>query len=117
MAPTEDMGAVPDWAKQRACDIINAADVAGYRHAPENQDWNRLWRGAFARYIAEHEIDPLLPIAREIVASTQHDPWPESPWHLEQAAVIRMGHGDRNLTVLAALHGLRRGIEIAKEQP
>lgn len=74
---------------------------------------------ALARYIAAHEeppVDPLLIEARELVARTNHDQWPDSPWHLNEAQELRSGGRDFTLVLQAAHNGLRRGIELAKEQ-
>ena len=71
---------------------------------------------AFARYIASKEeppVDPLMVAAREIVATTQHN-WPDSPWHLNQVARLRVGAEDKSLVVMAAYEGIKRGMELAK---
>jgi hypothetical protein len=71
---------------------------------------------ALRALIVEHEeasVNPLLVEAREIVARTQHN-WPDSPWHIEQAALCRAGRQDCYLTVMAAYEGLKRGMELAK---
>jgi hypothetical protein len=106
----------PDWAIERALSLGPTGTKL--------EDVKRHWPGhtahiAFARYISEHEeppVDPLLIEAREIVAKSDHDPWvPDSPWHDNQAALIRAGKNDKTLVVRAAYNGLKRGIELATE--
>lgn len=52
--------------------------------------------------------DPLLPEAREILVKT----WANA----DTKARVVQGDFDNNLTLLCALSGLRRGIELGKEQ-
>jgi len=80
---------IPEWAKQRACDLWS-----GFRRPSKFI--------AFARYIAEHEkapVDPLLIEAREIVQSY----YPEMPSNYtgRRAAIALKANG--------------RGIELGKE--
>jgi hypothetical protein len=67
------------------------------------------------QFILPDPVDPLLIEAREIVATSDHDPWPGSPWHVNQAELIRAGRGDDMLVVRAAYNGLKRGMELASQ--
>lgn len=63
---------VPEWAIARACDLLNQEEVKGTllpARWAASADGSRRPVLAFARYIAEHEdepVDPLLIEAREI---------------------------------------------------
>lgn len=106
---------IPQWAKERAAELANAEPTKPdcFKWTPDNIGPGGL-ASAFARYIAEREEDPLLIEAREIVARSDHDPWPDSPWHMNQAALVCEGKSDNSLVVRAALNGLRRGIELGR---
>lgn len=70
------------------------------------------YRRAFARYIMSKEeapVDPDMIAAREVVCGYHHDKHPESPWHIEQAELVRSGRMDNMLDVQAAYHGIKRG--------
>lgn len=61
---------IPQWAKERACELANAAWGRGNRFDTDSVDFWPSIR-AFARYIAQHEqppVDPDLVKAREICA-------------------------------------------------
>ena len=62
-------------------------------------------------------VDPDLIAAREVVCGYHHDKHPESPWHVEQAELVRSGRNDRMLDVQAAYFGIKRGRELAGERP
>lgn len=67
---------------------------------------------SFARYIMSKEeppVDPDMIAAREVVCGYHHDKHPESPWHVEQAEMVRSGRFDNMLDVQAAYHGIKRG--------
>ena len=72
---------------------------------------------SFARYVMTKEdapIDPDLIAAREVVCGYHHDKHPESPWHIEQAEIVRSGRFDNMLDVQAAYHGIKRGRELER---
>lgn len=107
----------PEWAKKRAIEL------AGYTYfdAPDCHalgiiGQTSLQKGfdAFARYIAAHEeppVDPAVVAARKLVVDTQHN-YPDSPWHQNEATETLAGRRDNTLVVMAAIEGVRRGIEI-----
>jgi hypothetical protein len=59
-------------------------------------------------------VDPDMIEAREVVCENHHDRHPESPWHADQAAMVRSGKVDNMLEVQAAYHGIKRGRELAQ---
>lgn len=62
--------AAPEWACQRACDLVNEVKPGECRYVPEAVPHFRALT-AFARYIAQHEqppVDPDLELAREVCA-------------------------------------------------
>lgn len=88
--------ATPQWAIDRAYALAN----------------ERGHINAFAAYIATHEeppVDPLLIEARKIVASGEVNGLVRS--------AIHAGEWDTGTHVIRTLNGIRRGIELAKEQP
>lgn len=108
---------VPDWAKQRACELANAVKI----ERAENPHWHPSEFGdgaasplvAFARYIASKEeppVDPLLIEAREIAARYCED----NCGLKSDAQVIRSGHADRWAYTTVALAALKRGVELTK---
>ena len=102
----------PKWAFDRAERMASDVCLAEDAHILDRGHWFK----AFAAYIAEYEqppVDPLMVAAREIVATTQHN-WPDSPWHLNQVARLRVGAEDKSLVVMAAYEGIKRGMELAK---
>lgn len=61
-------------------------------------------------------VDPDLVEAREVVCGYHHDKHPESPWHVEQAEIVRSGRFDQMLDVQAAYFGIKRGRELERGQ-
>ena len=120
------MSDIPDWAKNRACDIANAEDP-GTNWLVTDVTENYKLLETFARYIAAHEeapVDPLLLEAREIAANeyekfndgiVRHYVRPNGSCFSGTGQVIakqyREGKHDSNLNITLA--ALRRGIEIA----
>ncbi len=103
------MSEIPQWALERARALRDEQMFPGNMCPMDN---------AFALYIAAHEtppVDPIMVKARLLVAETQHN-WPDSPWHLNQVARLIAGDEDKSLVVMAAYEGLRRGIELGREQ-
>lgn len=97
----EERTVPPVWAVERA----KALRDGGYARG------DRTLTITFARYIAEHEqppADPLLVEARKLVA--------DSSAIVDRASVLN-GRADDSVGVRMALSALRRGIEIAKENP
>lgn len=103
---------IPQWAKERACELANAANPKwGFTVA--TTAWDNEFPLAFARYIAEHEeppVDPLLVEAREIVKETLT---PENHKRCDCRGEIDRGEWDRGQKVRAALAALKRGMELA----
>lgn len=107
---------IPQWAFRRVAKLcsqepLKTGDVF-------TEDSVAGWEGtiAFARYIAAHEeppVDPAVVAGRKLVAETQHN-WPESPWHMHEAAETLAGNRDFTLVVKAAIEGVRRGIDLGK---
>jgi hypothetical protein len=96
---------IPQWAKDRACEIAKASGVTpgGARDA------DFAWGRAFARYIAEHEeppVDPLLVEAREIAAKARPD---------YAEGYLSGGYDTSSTEIRTALLALRRGIERGKQ--
>lgn len=107
----------PDWAIEKALKLSEWRIPLGLEHF-KGQLMQGQWPTLvfFARYIAEHEdapVDPCVVEGRKLVAETQHD-WPESPWHVGEAAETIAGNRDYTLVVKAAIEGVRRGIELGK---
>lgn len=103
---------VPEWAKARVVELINATSSQPNVRAIE-VDWTDRYLSvplAFARYIAEHEeppVDLLLIEAREI-ASTIRPAFADD---------FRSGAVDATSTeVPVALAALRRGMELARKE-
>lgn len=102
---------IPQWAKQRACELANA--VSGFsqwkRHEVGKVGYPTLT--AFARYIAQHEqppVDPDLVKAREICARVaeelaKHEFFEGMVW----AADYRKGFYDDDPEVQFALSALK----------
>lgn len=110
----------PDWAIERACEasIKEHPGAIYYRakYARNNSGYAAI--NAFARYIAaceEPPVDPIEQAGRQLVADTQHN-WPDSPWHMHEAAETLAGRRDYTLVVMAAIEGIRRGMELARHQ-
>lgn len=91
---------IEQWALSKVDDLAGAENGAA------------SYRRAFARYIMSKEeppVDPDMIAAREVVCDYHHDKHPESPWHVEQAEMVRSGRFDKMLDVQAAYHGIKRG--------
>ena len=92
---------IPQWAKERACELANEAkEMPGYWN-PEDVVGCKSPLTALARYIAKHEeppVDPDLITAREICARVcvHHD-----------ALLYREGHFDSDPEVQFALTKLK----------
>lgn len=57
------MSEIPQWAKQRACDLVNETLEPGLCHyTPAAVTVGNKLLGAFAVYIAEHEQPPVDPL-------------------------------------------------------
>lgn len=106
------MSDIPEWAVKRA-NLETAAEYT--RHTSITQSEGHLL--AFARYIASKEeapVDPLLIEAREICA-LQWDAR-KGAIETEVANDFRNGFHDDESEVFHVLLGLKRGMELAKEQ-
>jgi hypothetical protein len=108
---------VPEWAKQRACELANAV---GDWAVPVKwgQAQHYALGQAFARYIAEHEeppVDPLLIEAREIVAQWYADN-PKMGGGTREPTRIRAGEIDAGAEVTQTIVALKRGMELAGER-
>lgn len=111
---------IPEWAFERAAKLTNAvtrcepSDTAIYGQYAVSYIRVLDTGRAFARYIAEHEkepVDPLLEEAREIAAKGYADDG------LSIAAQdILSGRWDKMGLIKTTLTALRRGIELAKER-
>lgn len=102
---------IPEWAKERACELSNAIDDAAFI----TRDCTFGPMLAFARYIAAHEeapVDPLLIEARDIASIIGG----ERGYHPQWAEEVTRGVYDCHEYVVGALAGLKRGIELAREQ-
>ena len=111
-------GGVPEWAVKRACELTN---LDGSTYSPETIERQGVLCTsiglAFARYIADHEeepVEPLLIEAREICAADYRIRYPnvgDGTWpdHCINGAY------DSDAEVQLTLAGLRRGIELAGE--
>lgn len=109
---------IPQWAVERACEAARAEHPGAIHYratcAPDNSGYAAI--NAFARYIASKEeapVDPVVVAGRKLVAETQHN-WPDSPWHMHEAAETLAGNRDYTLVVKAAIEGVRRGIALSK---
>ena len=99
---------IPEWAKQRAWDMMN--DINDFIPATPHEVC-KYTSGfyALALHVLKHEtppVDPLLPEAREIVARNY-----DSDGCKKESAQVRAGSLD-NWLVTLTLDCLRRGIEI-----
>ena len=99
---------IPEWAKKRACDLVNTCrDVHSSKYHPGMASPSRFpTLFAFAKYIAEHEeppVDPLLVEARELCAQFSH----------YKKGYIS-GACDAHIEVRIALMALKRGIEMGE---
>ena len=97
-------GGVPEWAIARAKSLRNEGFERG----------DKTYTDVFARYIAEHEeepVDPLLIEAREVVANYASD----NKGYEIYAPAYRMGGRDGDAEVAVAYRALIRGIELAGE--
>ena len=86
---------IPTWAAQRACDLAQ-------------QEGNLNYLAAFARYIAEHEQEPVDPLHKEAIELVIAE---EVDRTGNQIEAIRSGMAGQTKVALA-LAALRRGIEI-----
>jgi hypothetical protein len=105
---------IPEWAKQRACDLANAGGNANWTFWTLDEVGVFGSLAAFARYIAEKEqppVDPLLLEAREILAQ-----YYDRQKMLGVAQGYREGLNDKGLVDSHCYRALKRGIEIGKEQ-
>lgn len=108
----------PYWAYLRTCDERGSNDRLTKAVYEGSTHSLHPAVKAFARYIAAHEdepVDPCVEAGRKLVAETQHN-FPDSPWHITEAAETIAGNRDCSLVVMAAIEGVRRGIEIGKAQ-
>ncbi|MFK4871617.1 hypothetical protein [Novosphingobium sp. ZW T3_23] len=106
----------PYWAYVRSCELSGGAGIEERLYDHDCAFTKQTL--AFARYIAAHEdepVDPCVEAGRRLVAETQHN-FPDSPWHITEAAETIAGNRDCTLIVMAAIEGVRRGIEIGKAQ-
>ncbi len=104
-------GVVSDWTKKRAREEYRKA--AGPCLPKPSYDDLGFWENAFARYIAEHEDEPVDSVmfeARKICAD-----WYEEKGCPNAARDHRAGeYDDGDDLQQVALAGLKRGIELAK---
>jgi len=63
----------------------------------------------------EPAADPDVIEAREAVCRSHHDKHPDSPWHQNQARLVRSGVNDGMLDMLAAIEGIRAGRRMERE--
>ena len=100
---------IPQWALVRALSLAESCwTLEEAKNWLESNHYGEAL-AAFARYIAEHEeppVDPLLIIAREIVADE------DASRTLNQTQAILEGHAGQS-KVNIALTALRRGMELA----
>jgi len=99
---------IPKWAKQRACDLVNACrGVHSSKYYPPMANTSTFpTLHVLARYIAEHEeppVDPLLVEARELCAQFSH----------YKKGYIS-GACDAHIEVRIALAAIKRGIEMGE---
>ncbi len=109
------MADIPDWAKERACELANAE--APLRWNPKRQ---HPAIDAMARLIAAHEeppIDPLLIEARKIAASRLKDGVRYLSFHAGDADLCAMryreGKNDDEF-VLSLVAAIKRGMELER---
>lgn len=104
------MSAPPDWAYDRVNQL--RADFTGDSYNPTlAADYADL-KGAFARYVAEHEeppVEPLLIEARKLCDDAY-------PMRSAVGGSFINGGGDGTISMRLALEALKRGIEIGKSQ-
>lgn len=97
---------IPQWAKERACELANEAkEMPGYWN-PEDVVGCNSPLTAFARYIAKHEeppVDPDLITAREICARVTEEWWGGQ----NQVVNYRYGTYDTDPEVQFALTALK----------
>ena len=98
---------IPTWAAQRACDLANAENAMGI-YKPEIDVPGSCGITALARYIAEHEQEPVDMLRKEAIELVLADEVTRTD---NQIAAIRSGIAGQAKVELA-LAGLRRGIEI-----
>ncbi len=97
----------PQWAKERACELINN-EHPGWKYTPNEVSISPALR-AFARYIAAHEeepVDPDLIEAREICALTTISNC--------NAEAYRSGEIDHATIIQTALAAIKRGRELER---
>lgn len=100
---------IPHWAKVRACELANEGREGRSLFTSSDVGGSAPFR-ALARYIAQHEpepVDPDLELAREATAQAL-----ESVNDLESAAEFRLGTIDDDIACRAAL----RAIKLARER-
>ncbi len=109
---------IPQWALAQACEHLNAElkhNGSPLRYRMSEAAYN-VPIIVLARYIAAHEeppVDPLLLEAREIVARFYDTK--EGSRH--RAKLFRDGDYDNEPECAQALTALRRGMELAKQEP
>ena len=102
---------IPKWAKQRACDLVNACrGVHSSKYYPPMANASTSpTLHVLARYIAKHEeptVDPLLVEAREVCAQCARFS------HYKEGYIS--GAFDDDSAVQVALAALKRGIEMGE---
>ena len=102
MTPSK-IGGVPEWAVKRACDLTNRD---GSTYSPETIERQGVLCTsiglAFARYIAEHEEEPIDPMVMEARAALESMSW--------GVGGDNEGFIDRFVEALA-----KRGVSLTKE--
>lgn len=102
---------IPQWAKERAVELVNTRTAGMMDYTASSVASHNPSLVAFAAYIAAHEeppVDPLLIEAREIAGAQIGG---------SAEVNIRIGNHDRETLVQAVLTALRRGMELAKQEP
>ena len=84
---------IPEWSKQRACDLVNACiDVHSPKCHPGMASPSRFPSlFALARYISEHEEPPVDPVAEAI--NEIHDWWSDGGESVAEAITKAIKRG------------------------
>lgn len=98
---------IPQWALERAAELANKE--AGEARFTVDYVADLYMGLAFARYIAQHEEDPLLIEARELAVN-----YYDAGGNHSAADKCRSGEWDHTAAVQWRIEGLRRGIELGK---
>lgn len=103
---------VPSWAFARANELAVKYGMEDEKGRVFDGPYTRPLQVAFARYIAEHEEPPVDPLLEEAINLVINDETERSD--RQNDAIRKSGMASKQ--VRAALNGLRRGIELAREE-